>query len=316
MQRIPLSRPLVVILVSLTFFVSFYISTYSRKLSSDLSVLGPEVSNSTTDSLNSADSSSADGDAAEPAAVPSTGPSVPPRQPRSSLSPETLLPATSPSNIGLIPPWDPNLNYSYWRAAPDIPHQFSNQPCPFDHVDFVVPFTGRREMMMVDYLMKSIMMFVPCYRQMHIIVPNEDDYKAIDSVIPPVLANVFIHIEVTPPEIKEFYLQMQWGQFWTDNYTDAEYVMFLDSDVFFAYPMTCQATFDSSGRSLWPYYDGWDIYNKSFTRLMSNGVYLGDFMSVFPITVHREGQEFSCGPLCLVYVLLHHSDLTHARAHI
>jgi hypothetical protein len=173
---------------------------------------------------------------------------------------------------------------SVWRTPSHVPHIYNNQPCPFDNMDIFIPFTGRREIITLTYLFKSILAFVPCYRQLHLFVPNEDDYRAILSSVPAALTNVLIHLEAAPPVVpKLMRLRMQWGQFWADNYTTAEWVMFVDSDSLFTHPLTCQAVFDNHGRSYMMYYDGWDVFNDTFVNLLTNNGYRGDFMASMPM---------------------------------
>lgn len=44
---------------------------------------------------------------------------------------------------------------------------------------------------------------------------------------------------------------MVWANLVTDHFTDAEFVMFLDTDSILAYPVTCQSLFDDAGKPLW-----------------------------------------------------------------
>jgi hypothetical protein len=49
-----------------------------------------------------------------------------------------------------------------------LPNAYAGRSCPFDNVDIIIPYTGRREIMVLGYLFRSIMMFVPCYRKVRV----------------------------------------------------------------------------------------------------------------------------------------------------
>jgi hypothetical protein len=220
-----------------------------------------------------------------------------------SLGYNLLATPTSPeesSSFGSLPPGSERQ----LRSAASVPTRAQSSPwvgfpnrgqphphdgragCALSNVDVIVPFTGKRDVLNLENLYKSMMLFLPCYRKMHIIVPGgyDDEYLDVKTNIPSYLGNVFVHREFAPPTVKKqnMMLLKQWGNFYTENYTDAEYVMFMDSDSMFAYPLACQSMFDEKGK---PYAYYWPDFNFAETDVVSKhlfGGFVGDFMVAFP----------------------------------
>jgi hypothetical protein len=174
---------------------------------------------------------------------------------------------------------DPHVDDHMWipRVEPNILH--NSGPCPFDDLDIIIPLVGRRDLLLLDALLKSIQNFMPCYREMHIFVPDMDDYKAVLGALPMSLPNVQVHIQRIPPGLS-FGVQSaklvwtQYGNFLIDEYSSATYFMFMDSDSILHFPVTCQSLFDYKGRPIWLPFP-WDPYDKKVIIAINEAMYYG-----------------------------------------
>lgn len=171
------------------------------------------------------------------------------------------------------------------------------RPCPLDNVDLVL-FTGKRDLLTLDYLWKSIDLFVPCYRRLVVTSDTAEDLLAVATTVPSHLPNVVLLLESYPPAVASLPMfdKSQWGNWWADNYTDAEYVLFLDSDSLFSLPVTCSALFEpATGRPYWFYWPHAPRFSAATNRILRGSGLLptgkaskGNFMAYFPIVVRRE----------------------------
>lgn len=124
--------------------------------------------------------------------------------------------------------------------------------CQWANVAFKVPsyFSQRA---MTAALIDSWALNMPCFPQMHLVVPPGEG-KMFEVYVAERLKhvpNLHIHEETMPEPIRKVSnYRAQHNDFWADRYvnTDAEYIAFVDSDVMITAPMTCQTYFDESGR--------------------------------------------------------------------
>ena len=79
----------------------------------------------------------------------------------------------------------------------------------------------------------------------------------------------------------------QWVNLWADNFSKAEYIMQLDSDTVFNFPVTRQTFFDSDGRPFLPF---WSEISSPWTNLSSAlfGHPEMQFMAYFPAVTTPE----------------------------
>ncbi len=166
------------------------------------------------------------------------------------------------------------------------PQRTKGRPCPLSNVDLFIPLTGKREVAVLHVFFSSLV-FLPCYREFHIVVDEEEDYWNVVSAVPAQLQNVHVHLNPCPyTKINaDVSLHHQWSDFWADNYTKAEFVMFMDSDSMFSHPLTCQSLFDEEGLPYWAYWPNYRHINSPAILEHIWGIYVGSFMTHFPIVV-------------------------------
>lgn len=124
--------------------------------------------------------------------------------------------------------------------------------CPWANVAFKVPgYFAQRAM--TAALIDSWALNMPCFPQMHLVVPPGEG-KMFEAYVTERLKhvpNLYVHEETMPEPIRKVSnYRAQHNDFWADRYvnSDAEYIAFVDSDVMITAPMTCQTYFDESGR--------------------------------------------------------------------
>ena len=120
--------------------------------------------------------------------------------------------------------------------------------------DFTV-FSGVADRWMLKLLLESIVLFVPCYRKIHIqTLPGERN--SILEIIPGSLVRVSITEEIQPPCVAALRMheRKQWSDFWWDNYTGgSNYTLMMDSDTVITGPLNDEILFDHQNRSYFFY---------------------------------------------------------------
>jgi hypothetical protein len=136
--------------------------------------------------------------------------------------------------------------------------------CEFSDLDIFFVVT-RSQYPLLTLMMNSFDVFMPCYNHMHVFVdPNDTD--SIQTYLPFEKHNITVRImdEIGPTSGVNMsfiggYIAQDWLKIYADYYcqdTGARYVMYLDSDVIFALPLTRSTLFDRKGL---PYLAGWDL---------------------------------------------------------
>jgi len=183
------------------------------------------------------------------------------------------------------------------RAAPGRAPELASAPaaaCPLDNVDVLV-FTGSRDLLVLQYLWRSIELFLPCYRELVVTTDTEGaSLSILAGSVPASLPNVRIIVERYPEAVAALqpFDRVQWGNWWADNYTDAEYLLFLDSDAMLALPVTCESLFDDAGRPKWFYWPHIHRFRAATDDVLRGSgaasSSLGNFMAYFPVVMRRE----------------------------
>eukprot|EP01116_Phalansterium_solitarium_P013776 TRINITY_DN31193_c0_g1_i1.p1 TRINITY_DN31193_c0_g1~~TRINITY_DN31193_c0_g1_i1.p1 ORF type:complete len:430 (+),score=74.48 TRINITY_DN31193_c0_g1_i1:1743-3032(+) len=97
-------------------------------------------------------------------------------------------------------------------------------------VDLIVRAAGNPSTLgVLEYMFRSVELFWPKNVGRVIAVFDAEDEGNVQLALPPY---VTVFYETVPPELQATggrYFN-QWSQFWADNYTDAEYIVYIDSD--------------------------------------------------------------------------------------
>ena len=168
--------------------------------------------------------------------------------------------------------------------------------CEFHDLDvFIVANKENFEFLVI--MLNSFDAFMPCFNHMHVVV-DEPDKILIGNLLKSRKYNATVNIltgrgptsdvQISPSG----YFNQAWIMMWADYYVDlratnASYVMFLDTDTVFSFPISRATLFDSQGRI---YMGGWDTWISSYYHdhcLDLIGEICRDalgYMSFFPFT--------------------------------
>ena len=168
--------------------------------------------------------------------------------------------------------------------------------CEFNDLDvFIVANKENFEFLVI--MLNSFDAFMPCFNHMHVVV-DEPNKVFFESFLASRKYNATVNIltgrgptsdvQISPSG----YFNQAWIMMWADYYVDlratnASYVMFLDTDTVFSFPISRATLFDSQGRI---YMGGWDIWLSSYYHdhcLDFIGEICRDalgYMSFFPFT--------------------------------
>jgi hypothetical protein len=151
-------------------------------------------------------------------------------------------------------------------------------------------FSGARDRHLLPFLFTSIQTFAKCHDLIHIAVPAHEA-EAIRPFLPE-LPTLRVHPISVPEEVCQWSTEGrpwgmwkdigQWVNLWADNFSKAEYIMQLDSDTVFNFPVTRQTLFDAAGQPFMPF---WEAQPAPWTELSSTlfGHPEQQFMSYFPV---------------------------------
>ena len=176
---------------------------------------------------------------------------------------------------------------------PDNSKVFPSSCEGFPTFDLLV-FTGPQDWQSLPYLLSSTILFMPCYRNIHVVTPKRE-LESLMPLLPMNMRGLQVH-SFTPSEVfcnhnpsKRFFRFWQdAGQLvnlWADNYTaGADYILQLDSDTVFNYPVTQpEVLFASSGQPNAFYWDGVEAPWSQTSAKLFGGKPGDQFMAKFPV---------------------------------
>eukprot|EP00670_Eutreptiella_braarudii_P006992 CAMPEP_0174281234 /NCGR_PEP_ID=MMETSP0809-20121228/1586_1 /TAXON_ID=73025 ORGANISM="Eutreptiella gymnastica-like, Strain CCMP1594" /NCGR_SAMPLE_ID=MMETSP0809 /ASSEMBLY_ACC=CAM_ASM_000658 /LENGTH=1288 /DNA_ID=CAMNT_0015374639 /DNA_START=68 /DNA_END=3934 /DNA_ORIENTATION=- len=183
----------------------------------------------------------------------------------------------------------PNGPVRYERAV-----AWDRKDCDaFADIDLLL-FTGAGDRHLLPYLFASIQAFVQCWVNIHVVAPAHEA-AAVRPFLPDT-ADVHLHEFVVPQEVCEWSPEGrpwniwkdigQWVNLWADNFSKAEYIMQLDTDSVFNFPVTRETLFDSDGTPFLPF---WQSIPAPWTELSAAlfGHPEMQFMAYFPAVTTR-----------------------------
>lgn len=186
--------------------------------------------------------------------------------------------------------WRKKINILYGKKLEMITKKIEIE-CPFSNIDLFI-VTHRKDMPMLTLMLQSLEIFMPCHGDIHVVMDKEDLTRISTWIPASLLQTTAFHILEAPANFTGIpgYILQAWAMMWADEYiyktgSDAEYVMFLDTDVVFGLPVTCKALFDSTGRIIqagWQF-DAQPQFQPSCDFLI--GKCDESFMSFFPFTM-------------------------------
>lgn len=135
--------------------------------------------------------------------------------------------------------------------------------CPLRNIDIFLP-VSKASFPKLPFLFNSINIFMPCRNYIHIIVDRADAGSILAWIDVSLKAKIAIHIFDNPKSVGNVhagYILQAWVMLWADTFvskqnSEARFVMFLDTDVVFAMPVTCASLFDENGKI---YQMSWNI---------------------------------------------------------
>lgn len=184
--------------------------------------------------------------------------------------------------------------------------------CPLSNVAIIIhAFGSPSQIAMLTTTMSSIEHFVSCIHSV-IIFLSKQSQLPIDMALFPSKHNVsVVYVDETP--LKDLYstrktlwksdktisasIRQQWSRMWVDNFTapikdgGPEYLLYMDTDSIFTYPLTCQNLFDENGRPYWFYWA--DSYNWGPPISSALGRLHGCFVSFYPFLFHIDGLKIA-----------------------
>uniref|UniRef100_A0A7S1IKZ4 Uncharacterized protein n=1 Tax=Eutreptiella gymnastica TaxID=73025 RepID=A0A7S1IKZ4_9EUGL len=176
---------------------------------------------------------------------------------------------------------------------PDHSKVFPSSCTGFPTMDLLV-FTGPHDWRSLPYLFSSTMLFMPCYRNFHVVTPEHDE-PLLEYLLPKNMRGLKVHsfrpsaeFCAQRPTNRFFSFWKDAGQLvnlWADNYTaGADYILQLDSDTVFNYPVTQPGVlFASPDRPHLFYWDGVEApWSKTDAALFGGPVEM-QFMAKFPV---------------------------------
>lgn len=170
------------------------------------------------------------------------------------------------------------------QAKPD-------EPCPTENIDLFIATHGP-DFPLTTFLMRSIELFMPCHGHIHIIV-NAGEGLNLSAWISTEDPRMHVHELTVPSSLQHLsgYIAQAWVMMWADTFvqrvgSDADFVMFLDTDSVFGLPVTCRSLFSADGRVILA---GWEMQRKQpqFTQCVNAmvGPVRTSYMAYFPFTV-------------------------------
>ena len=177
---------------------------------------------------------------------------------------------------------------------PDHSKVFPSSCEGFPTMDLLV-FTGPQDWHSLPYLFSSTMLFMPCYRNFHVVTPDHESFTTIEHLLPKNMRGLTAHTFTPSDEFcaqnltkRVFGFWKDAGQLvnlWADNYTaGADYILQVDSDTVFNYPVTQpEVLFASPDR---PHLFHWDGVEAPWTKARAKlfgGPASMQFMAKFPV---------------------------------
>ena len=166
--------------------------------------------------------------------------------------------------------------------------------CPLQDVDVMV-YTGSRDVFLLPAFFTAAIEFLPCWNAFHVFVPR-DELAQVQRVLP-TIPHLRVHSIETPRaqsqdqnwkklnRRRKHFAMLNWCNLDADQYTNATFIMFLDTDSVLQFPVTCPSLFDRSGRPLWYYWTHFPLFEEATGRVypMPNSTSKHTFMSYFPV---------------------------------
>ncbi|KAI9029340.1 hypothetical protein DFJ74DRAFT_657918 [Hyaloraphidium curvatum] len=187
------------------------------------------------------------------------------------------------------------LHAFFFTAFPHATHtgsSLSRQCSGFGRKVDVFVVAAHDAMPMLEALIRSLNLFMPCRGTLHIFADEPDLARVQVWAAGATLGNAVIRPFVAPPSFSdvEGYVLQSWFMFYADKYVSptAEYVMFMDTDSLLSLPVTKKALMTSDGKLYLP---GWDL--KTATQFYAPcRHFLGsgcgtNFMAYFPFSMPK-----------------------------